>query len=349
MVSELHEQSALPAAVLLMGPTAAGKTGLALALADRWPVSLISVDSAQVYRGMDIGSAKPDAETLAAYPHALIDLRDPEHAYSAADFVADAELAMRRSHALGRLPLLVGGTMMYFRALLYGLDRLPPADPAFRRLISDRAASAGWPALHKQLARLDPESAARILPSDPQRIQRALEIHHLTGQPPSALRRIQPRPRFPSLRLVVTPSDRHILHRRIGDRLGAMIAAGFVNEVRALRERPGLGPDCAAMKSVGYRQAWGLLEGDFGLREFEQRAQAATRQLAKRQLTALRQMTDGLWYDPDHGRTINRVSRQVAGFSRQQGGSAGIPEQSLGPRAPARPDNAQATQQQTTT
>ena len=304
----------LPPAVLLAGPTAAGKTGLALALADRLPVSLISVDSAQVYCGMDIGSAKPDAATLARYPHALIDLREPEQAYSAAEFAHDAEAAMRAAWSAGRLPLLVGGTMMYFRALLYGMDRLPAADPAFRQNIAERAARTGWAALHHELARIDPPSAARIRPSDPQRIQRALEIHYLTGQPPSTLRQIKPRPRFAALRLVVTPSDRHILHERIADRLDAMIGAGFLDEVRRLRERPDLGPGCASMKSVGYRQAWAHLDGAFGDQVFRQRAQAATRQLAKRQLTALRQFTDSLWYDPGRSRTINWIFRQVEGF-----------------------------------
>ncbi len=320
MGSDAQEEARLPPAVLLMGPTAAGKTGLALALAERWPVDLISVDSAQVYRGLDIGSAKPDADTQAACPHALIDLRDPEQAYSAADFVADARAAMRRSQAGGRLPLLVGGTMMYFRALLYGLDRLPPADPAFRRSLTVRAARDGWGALHRELARVDPASAARIQPSDPQRIQRALEIHHLTGQVPSALRQVQPKPIFSSLRLVVTPAERHILHRRIEDRLAAMLEAGFLDEVRVLRDRPGLSADSASMKSVGYRQAWAYLDGGFDGQEFERRARAATRQLAKRQLTSLRQFTDGLWYDPCRRRTINRIFRQVEGFCRRQGG-----------------------------
>ncbi len=285
-----------------------------MALADRLPVSLISVDSAQVYRGMDIGSAKPDAATLARYPHALIDLRDPEQTYSAADFASDAEAAMRQAWSAGLLPLLVGGTMMYFRSLLYGLDRLPAADLAFRRALTERAEQAGWMAIHQELARIDPLSAARIRPSDAQRIQRALEIHQLTGQVPSAQRQVKPTPRFASLRLVVTPSDRHILHERIADRLDGMITAGFLDEVRCLRERPGLDPATASMKSVGYRQAWQYLDGAVCEREFRQRARAATRQLAKRQLTALRQFTDSLWYDPARRRTIDWIFRQVEGF-----------------------------------
>ena len=315
MVSDA-DQAALPPAVLLMGPTAAGKTGLALQLAEVLPVELISVDSAQVYRGLDIGSAKPDPATLKAFPHALIDIRDPEDNYSAADFLADAEQAMHRASAAGRMPLLVGGTMMYFRALLYGLDQLPAADPALRAQLQAWAEREGWRRLHRELARIDPLTAASVRPSDPQRIQRALEIYQLSGRRPSDLRAGRVLPRFRALKLVVCPGYRHILHARIADRLEAMMSAGFVDEVKRLRQRPQLHADCAAMKSVGYRQAWNLLDGELDMDQFHQRTLAATRQLAKRQLTALRQMADALWYDPSRNGVNDRIFRQVEGFSR---------------------------------
>ncbi len=304
----------LPPAVFLMGPTAAGKTAAAFALHDRFDVELISVDSAQIYRGLDIGSAKPDADTLAGYPHALINIRDPEQTFSAAEFVAEAEAAIRRSHARGRVPVLVGGTTLYFRALLYGLDPLPSADPDIREAIAAQAAEKGWAALHAELASHDPAAAATIRPSDRQRIQRALEILRLTGSGPSAFHAHNRVPRLEALRLVLTPSERHILHQRIEQRLDAMLAEGLVDEVRRLRQRPGLSAGHASMKSVGYRQIWAALDADRPLAEARQRAVAATRQLAKRQLTTLRGLNGALWHDSLQKRTIDLVIRQVEGF-----------------------------------
>ncbi len=307
----------LPPAVLLMGPTAAGKTEVAMALAQRMAVSLISVDSAQVYRGLDIGSAKPDAETLSRFPHALIDIRDPEETYSAADFASDAAVAIRAARESGRLPVLVGGTTMYFRALVYGLDPMPSADAELRAEIAAEAEQRGWPSLHAELARHDPESGARIRPNDPQRIQRAIEILRLTGRGPSAFHRDNRVPQLDCLRLVLTASDRHVLHQRIAGRFRKMLDAGLVEEVTALRRRPELTLEHPSMRSVGYRQVWQHLDGEFGLDEAERRATAATRQLAKRQLTSLRQFQRGLWHDPRQKRTIDLIFRQVGEFERR--------------------------------
>lgn len=297
-----------------MGPTAAGKTAAAFALYDRFDVDLISVDSAQVYRGLDIGSAKPDSQTLARYPHALINVCDPEQTWSAAEFVAAAEAAIRRSHALGRLPVLVGGTTLYFRALLYGLDPLPRADSNIRRSIAAQAAEKGWAALHAELADHDPLAAAAIRPSDPQRIQRALEILRLTGSGPSAFHAHNRLPRLEALRLVLTPGERHVLHQRIERRFDVMLAAGLADEVRRLRERPGLSAAHSAMKSVGYRQIWAALEAGQSPDSARPRVLAATRQLAKRQLTALRGFNGTLWHDSLQKRTINLIIRQVEVF-----------------------------------
>lgn len=306
--------SPLPAAVCLLGPTAAGKTDAAMALADAFPVRLISMDSAQVYRGLDTGTAKPDAAMLERYPHALIDIREPEQTYSAAEFARDAETEMRAARAAGRLPLLVGGTMLYFRALARPLDPLPAADAAVRAELAAAAAAEGWPALHQRLAAIDPASAARIRPGDSQRIMRALEVHAATGQPLSRLQ-TDPRPRvWPSLRLVITPSQRHILHDRIRKRFDAMLAKGFLEEVGTLRRRSGLGPEAPAMRAVGYRHAWRYLDGGIGREQFRAASLAATRQLAKRQLTALRQVRGALWYDRDANATIDRILRRVGAF-----------------------------------
>ena len=278
-----------PAAVCLAGPTAAGKTAVALAFARRHPVEIISVDSALVYRGMDIGTAKPSAEELAAVPHHLIDILDPNQAYSAARFVTDAKRLIAEIGARGRLPLLVGGTMLYFKALREGLDAMPEADAALRARLDERAAADGWPALHAELARVDPATAARLAPNDGQRIQRALEVWQLSGRPLSAWHGAA-RPPAPELPLVaLEPASRGWLHARIAERFDAMLAAGFVDEVRRLRERGDLRPDLPSMRCVGYRQAWAALDaGDLGgLREA---GIAATRQLAKRQLTWLRSM-----------------------------------------------------------
>lgn len=304
----------LPGGVILTGPTAAGKTAVAQALYERFPVTLINVDSAQVYRGLDIGSAKPDAALLRLYPHELIDLRWPEQAYSVADFVADAEAAMRRAVVAGRLPVLVGGTVLYLRALLYGLDPLPAADPALRQSLRERAERNGWEMLHVELRRRDPETAARIRPSDPQRIQRALEVLELTGRGLAAHHSAPRQPRFPTLRLVLTPADRGELHQRIAQRLEHMLEAGLIEEVRHLRQRKGLRAEHSSMRSVGYRQVWQYLDGDLDRTELMAQIGAATRQLAKRQLTWLRKFPDTLWYDPNRTKTLAVIGRQVSSF-----------------------------------
>jgi tRNA dimethylallyltransferase len=282
-----------PLGICLAGPTASGKSALALQLADalHGEVEFISVDSAQVYRGMDIGTAKPDAAERARVPHHLIDLIEPEQAYSAAMFVRDATTAAEAIRARGRLPLLVGGTMLYFKALRDGLDAMPAADPALREQLDTHAAAEGWPALHAELAKVDPATAARLAPNDAQRIQRALEVWLATGQPLSAFHArataAGDAARWPMVSL--EPQSRAWLHERIAMRFEAMLDAGFVDEVRHLRQRPGLRPDMPSMRCVGYRQAWAALDAGTlaGLRES---GIAATRQLAKRQITWLRSM-----------------------------------------------------------
>ena len=277
----------------LAGPTASGKTGLALALAEQLPLEIISVDSALVFRGMDIGTAKPTAEERAAVPHHLIDILDPAEAYSAARFAADARRLIGEINARGRLALLVGGTMLYYKALIDGLDALPEADVAVRAQLDARAAAVGWPALHAELARVDPETAARLAPHDAQRIQRALEVWQLTGRPLSALHGQRAVPGLPLRLVALEPDSRAWLHERIAQRFDTMLAAGFVDEVRALRARGDLHPDLPSMRCVGYRQAWEALDAglDAGsLVALRERGIAATRQLAKRQLTWLRSM-----------------------------------------------------------
>ncbi|MBI3432940.1 MAG: tRNA (adenosine(37)-N6)-dimethylallyltransferase MiaA [Hydrogenophilales bacterium] len=287
-----------PPAIFLMGPTASGKTALAVSLVERFPLEIISVDSALVYRGMDIGTAKPDAATLARAPHHLLDIRDPTEAYSAAAFCDDARRLMVDIVARGRVPLLVGGTMLYFRALLQGLDDLPRADAALRKDLEAEAAERGWPALHAELAQVDPATAARLAPNDSQRIGRALEIFRLTGSPMSALLdRVQSALPYRVLQLALIPSDRAVLHRRIAARFDAMLAAGLVDEVKALRRTHALTSDLPAMRAVGYRQAWACLDGEIDLRELREQGIAATRQLAKRQLTWLRSWPDAVVLD----------------------------------------------------
>lgn len=274
-------------ALCLAGPTAAGKTAVALAFAARRPVEVVSVDSALVYRGLDIGTAKPGTAERAAVPHHLVDILDPSEPYSAARFVADATRLIGEIRARGRLPLLVGGTMLYFKALREGLDEMPAADAGVRAALDARAAREGWPALHAELARVDPASAARLAPNDAQRIQRALEVWQLSGRPLSAWHGA-PRTAAADLPLVsLEPASRAWLHARIAERFDAMLAAGLVDEVRALRARGDLHPDLPSMRCVGYRQAWAALEAGTlaGLREA---GIAATRQLAKRQITWLR-------------------------------------------------------------
>lgn len=287
-----EEDGRLPPAIFLMGPTASGKTALALELAERLPVDIISVDSAQVFRDMDIGTAKPDAATQERHPHRLIDLISPEERYSAAQFCADALREMAMITASGRVPLLVGGTMLYFKALAEGLADLPQADPALRAEIDDDAAHRGWPALHAELERLDPETAARLQPNDAQRIQRALEVLRLTGLPMSALFTAQRTSQLPYrvLGLALVPGERALLHERIAQRFAAMLDAGLVAEVEGLRQRYRLSAELPSMRSVGYRQVWEMLEGRLASAELAERGVFATRQFAKRQLTWLRKM-----------------------------------------------------------
>lgn len=294
-----------PWVVALMGPTASGKTALAIEWAQRYDGEIISVDSALVYRGLDIGSAKPDAAEQAGVRHHLIDIREPEQAYSAGDFALDARAAVDGVLARGRLPLLVGGTGLYFRALLGGLSSMPAADAAVREAIEREAAARGWADLHTDLARIDPTAAARIRPTDPQRISRALEVWRVSGRTISAWQAespLSPRPPWRVLKLILAPADRSQLHTRIAERFERMLAQGFLDEVRRLLDRPGLHPDLPSMRAVGYRQALRHLKGLTCVAELRAEATAATRQLAKRQLTWLRSEVDGFWVDPGHQR-----------------------------------------------
>lgn len=291
-----------PLAVAIMGPTASGKTAAALEIARRLPCEIISVDSALVYRGMDIGTAKPNAEERAAAPHHLIDILDPAESYSAAQFRADALRLIADIASRGKLPLLVGGTMLYFKALQEGLDVLPPADAAIRARLDAEAAAAGVPALHARLAALDPITAARLKPNDAQRIQRALEIHELSGRPMSALLAQAPKTELPFalLPIALEPSDRSVLHARIAARFDAMLGhagGGLIAEVAALRARGDLHPELPSMRCVGYRQAWAYLDGEFDKAALREKGIAATRQLAKRQLTWLRAMPQRIVVD----------------------------------------------------
>ncbi|WP_411386343.1 tRNA (adenosine(37)-N6)-dimethylallyltransferase MiaA [Pseudomonas sp. MPB03] len=299
----------LPPAIFLMGPTAAGKTDLAIELTKVLPCELISVDSALVYRGMDIGTAKPSKELLAEFPHRLIDILDPAEAYSAADFRRDALQAMAEITARGKIPLLVGGTMLYYKALVDGLADMPAADPEVRAQIEEEAARLGWQALHEQLAVIDPESAARIHPNDPQRLSRALEVYRVSGQSMTALRQrqtaqsteaaasgLQQLP-YTVANLAIAPANRQVLHRRIEQRFTLMLEQGFIDEVVALRERSDLHAGLPSIRAVGYRQVWDYLDGKLTSAEMQERGIIATRQLAKRQFTWLRSWTDLHWLD----------------------------------------------------
>jgi len=278
-------------AYALLGPTASGKSRLALELAERHPIEIVSVDSAQVYRGMDIGTAKPSVAERARVPHHLIDVVEPTESYSAGRFREDAIRAVESILSRGRIPLLVGGTMLYYRALAQGIDALPPADAAIRAEIETRAARIGWPALHAELARVDPLSAARLSPNDAQRIQRALEVWQLAGTPLSALQRGAAAALPFALRAyALVPEDRAALHRRISERFDRMLASGLVDELKALRRDCALHAGLPSMRCVGYRQAWAYLEGEYGLAGLRDKGIAATRQLAKRQLTWLRSL-----------------------------------------------------------
>jgi len=282
-----------------MGPTASGKTDLAVSLVERLNCEIISVDSALVYRQMDIGTAKPDAETLSRAPHRLIDIIDPSESYSAARFRDDALREMAEITAAGRIPLLVGGTMLYYRALQQGLSQLPQANAEVRAQIEAEAAAKGWRALHQRLARLDPESAARIHPNDPQRLSRALEVYELSGQPLSVLWREQQRGGFPyrAVKLAVAPADRILLHARIAQRFEMMLQQGFIEEVEALYRRGDLHPELPSIRCVGYRQVWSYLAGEWDRETMSERGIIATRQLAKRQFTWLRSEPDLGWFD----------------------------------------------------
>lgn len=291
---------ALPPAVFLMGPTASGKTGLAVELVQRFPVEIISVDSALVYRGMDIGTAKPDALTLAQAPHRLIDIIEPTASYSAAQFRSDALKHMEDITARGKIPLLVGGTMLYFKALQQGLSNLPEADTAIRARLEQEAREQGWPALHARLAKVDSETAARLEKTDSQRIQRALEVWEISGQPMSTLYLQSGAEALPYnlLKLALVPSERAVLHERIAARFKAMLEQGLVGEVHKLRELyPELKANAPSMRCVGYRQTWQYLDAEFNLPELVDKGIAATRQLAKRQLTWLRGMDDTVELD----------------------------------------------------
>jgi tRNA dimethylallyltransferase len=319
------DEGSPPKWIALAGPTASGKTALSLAIAARWPVEIISVDSALVYRGMDIGTAKPSAAERARVPHHLIDILEPEEAYSAARFVEDANRLIDEIRARGRWPLLVGGTMMYFKAFMDGLDRLPAADPQIRAALDAEAAARGWPAMHAELAAVDPVTAARLKPMDSQRIQRALEVWRSAGVPLSSLHTRddgEPAGRRDGVLISLEPDDRSWLHARIAQRFDAMIEAGFLDEVRTLRQRrPALQPTMPSMRCVGYRQAWEALDEaearatpdrvDTAL--LKERGIAATRQLAKRQITWLRSMPQRLTAAADR----SHVSTQVLEVVRQ--------------------------------
>ncbi|MCL5668711.1 MAG: tRNA (adenosine(37)-N6)-dimethylallyltransferase MiaA [Gammaproteobacteria bacterium] len=282
-----------------MGPTASGKTDLALHLAARLPCDIISVDSGMVYRGMDIGTAKPSPDALARAPHRLIDIRDPAEPYSAAQFSMDALREMEEITQRGRIPLLVGGTLLYFRALERGLAEMPGADSTLRARLCAEAQQRGWAALHTRLARLDPASAARIHPNDAQRVQRALEVCELHGGPMSELHRAAPRAVLPYRiqKIALAPAQRAVLHERIGTRFHDMLQRGFIEEVKALKQRGDLSLDTPALRAVGYRQVWQHLHGEFNCEEMAKRAIIATRQLAKRQLTWLRAEPGVTWFD----------------------------------------------------
>ncbi|MDG2108146.1 MAG: tRNA (adenosine(37)-N6)-dimethylallyltransferase MiaA [Woeseiaceae bacterium] len=301
-------------AIFLMGPTASGKTELAISLCERFPCDIISVDSAMVYRGMNIGTAKPDTASLQRVEHQLVDILDPEKTYSAGDFVRDARAAIRLSSAKGRIPILVGGTMMYFRALTEGMAKLPAKNPVIRDLINREANKRGWPAIHAELESYDPETAARLNPNDSQRIQRALEVFRISGKPISqwyseAVHEVDDL-KYIKISLIIEP--RSLLHERIERRLDQMINNGFEKEMESLRCRPGLSRNSTAMRSVGYRQFWAYLDGDYSRQEARDRTLFATRQLAKRQLTWLRSEKNAFLINPLEVDAIDTISAYLA-------------------------------------
>lgn len=320
----IHGGDARPLAVAVMGPTASGKTALAVHIAQRYGGEIVSVDSALVYRGLDIGAAKPDAAERGGIPHHLIDTHDPWQPCSAAEYAQLARQAIDSIVSRARLPVLAGGTGLYFQALFGGLAPMPAADAAIRAELQAQADQVGWPALHARLAQIDPIAAARIHPTDPQRIQRALEVHRLTGRPISHWQQQAASQRLPVrlLKLVLAPTDRALLHARIAQRFDAMLQAGFLDEVRRMRALPQLAAhsavrDLPAVRAVGYRQAWEHLDGDVDAVMFRQRAIAATRQLAKRQLTWLRGQLDARWFDPQRDAAhIDAALRLFLGHAR---------------------------------
>lgn len=306
--------------MLMMGPTGAGKTDLGVGLAQRLPVEIVSVDSALVYRGMDIGTGKPAPEILARHPHHLVDILDPAEAYSAGQFVRDALRAIHDIHARGRLPLLVGGTMLYFRALRRGLAELPEADAAVRAQIDAQAAQRGWPALHAELERIDPTAAARIQPNDGQRIQRALEVFRLSGRTLSELHAATapPAPSLSFHAFAWAPSDRERLYESIAARFAAMMRAGFLEEVRRLHQRGDLHPRLPAVRSVGYRQLWAYLDGEVSLDTAIANAVIATRHLARRQLIWLRADAELKWIDALESHAGALMEREVVSLCTQR-------------------------------
>jgi tRNA dimethylallyltransferase len=303
----------LPPAIFLMGPTASGKTTLAIELTKYFPLEIISVDSALVYRGMNIGTAKPDADLLKRAPHRLIDIRDPAAAYSAAEFRDDALAAMADITAQGCIPLLVGGTFLYFRALEAGLSDMPAADPVVRARLEAEAEQVGWAGMHARLAVIDPQAAGRIHANDPQRIQRALEVYALTGRPISEFHQQEQADTLPYriLKLGLIPADRAVLHAQIEQRFKQMLAAGLVDEVRTLFSRGDLRAELPAMRAVGYRQVWAFLAGKSGYDEMVEQAIVATRQYAKRQLTWLRSETGLETWPAGHPMTLERTRKRL--------------------------------------
>ncbi|MBQ4875980.1 tRNA (adenosine(37)-N6)-dimethylallyltransferase MiaA [Pseudoalteromonas luteoviolacea] len=294
--------------ITLMGPTAAGKTALAIELCKHLDTEIISVDSALVYKGMDVGTAKPDADELAQAPHHLIDLIDPRESYSVADFRRDAIALIDKLHAQGKVPVLVGGTMMYFKGLIEGLSPLPEASEVVRAKLEQEASEKGWPALHEELAQIDPEAAAKISENDSQRINRALEVYRITGKPMSLLQK-QKQPELPYTfyQFAIAPNDRKILHERIEERFKIMLDQGFKNEVLTLYNRDDLHPDLPSIRCVGYRQMWEHLSGECDYDEMVFRGIAATRQLAKRQLTWLRSWPNVTWLETGEQENLQRI------------------------------------------
>jgi tRNA dimethylallyltransferase len=311
-----HSVSVAAPTILLMGPTAAGKTDLALELVAEFPVEIVSVDSAMVYRGLDIGSGKPARDTLKSAPHHLVDILDPSERYSAGQFVRDARRLINEIRARGNVPLFVGGTMLYFKALTQGIADLPEADAAVRAELGARGANIGWPAMHAELAQVDPIAAQKILPNDAQRIQRALEVHRLTGKPLSELHAAALRQSLndDSLALAWSPANRAALYDRIATRFDRMMAAGFLEEVRRLRERADLSPELPALRSVGYRQLWGYLGGEYDLAEAVRLGVIATRHLARRQLIWLRAMPEINWFDSLESAASDRIKTRIENY-----------------------------------